>query len=93
VIRSQKLTYGWSRGDRDVVWKGYGSLEEQEVYSLVAVSTLVGWLLIYESMMPPELRARLDTYRAGLANAIEAKAGSRKAASTAPETGTETADA
>jgi len=51
--------------------------------SLVLVSTLVEELLIHEPILPPELRAKLDTYHADLANAIETKTDSRKAAAAA----------
>jgi len=66
-----------------MAWQGYGWLQEQAMESLVLVSTLVEELLIHEPILPPELRAKLDTYHADLANAIETKTDSRKAAAAA----------
>lgn len=69
-----------------MTWQGYDSLREQDVEDLVLVSTLVEELLIHESVLPPELHAKLDSYHADLANAIEAKIDSRKSTSGTPET-------
>lgn len=66
-------------------WQGYSALTEHDTESLVVVSALVEELLIHGSMLPPELKAKLDTYHADLANAIETKGGSGEAESAAPE--------
>jgi hypothetical protein len=66
-------------------WQGYGSLKEQDMESLVRVNTLVEELLIHESMLPPGLYVKLDTYHADLANAMEAKNSRRKAEIGRPE--------
>jgi hypothetical protein len=43
-------------------------------------------------MLPPGLLVKLDTYHADLANAIEAKTDSQKAASDVPDAGSENTD-
>jgi hypothetical protein len=68
-----------------MIWEGYSSLKEQSIDSLVLVSTLIEELLIHASMLPPELRAKLDSYHADLANAIEAKTDSQNTPNVAPE--------
>jgi hypothetical protein len=60
-------------------WQGYGSLKEQDMDSLVRVNNLVEELLIHESILPPALWVKLDTYHADLANAMEAISSRRKA--------------
>jgi len=68
-----------------MTWQGYDSLRNQQIEDLVLVSSLVEELLIHDAMIPPELRAKLDSYHADLASALEAKAESRKAATAAPQ--------
>lgn len=63
-----------------MTWQGYDSLRNLEIEDLVLVSSLVEELLIHDAMIPPELRAKLDSYHADLASALEAKAEIRKAA-------------
>jgi hypothetical protein len=68
-----------------MTWEGYSSLKEKDIDSLVLVSTLIEELLIHASMLPPELRAKLDSYHADLANVIEEKTGNQGAANVVPE--------
>lgn len=70
-------------------WQGYGSLKEQDMESLLKVNSLVEELLIHQSMLPPALCVKLDTYHADLSSAIEAKNSRRKTEAAMPETSAE----
>jgi hypothetical protein len=73
-----------------MAWRGYDALREQDTECLLLVNALVEKLLAHAPMLPPELRVKLDTYHADLANAIEAKGDSRESASVVPGTCAET---
>jgi hypothetical protein len=57
----------------------YGALRSHDPRALATVSALVEELLKHETVLPRELRAKLDTFHADIAAAIEDKSAGRGA--------------